>query len=83
MRPARPRRVEGNAAALAQWALARMAETRSWRQSDWNRDNTTTPAGELRADPAVEDNNTIEEDVDAVYMQFAMKASWATCRPTC
>ena len=64
----------GNAAALAQWALSPDGRNPvTGVRFDWNRDNTTTPSGELRADPALDDNNTIEEDVDAVYVQFAMQ----------
>ena len=38
----------------------------------WNTDNTTTANDCLCADPALDDNNKIEEDVNAVYLQVAM-----------
>ena len=46
----------------------------------WNTDSTTTANDCLCADPALDDNNKIEEDVNAVYLQVAMRAIWATCR---
>lgn len=63
----------GNAAALAQWALSPAGvHPVTGRRYNWNRNNTTTPDFQLSADPALDDNNKIEEDVNAVYIQLGM-----------
>jgi TonB-dependent receptor len=62
----------GDAAALARWALGRRSPLNG-RVYDWNRENTQTPSGVLAADPALDNNNEIEEDVNAVYVQVAMR----------
>lgn len=62
----------GDAAALAQWGLGATNPV-DGRVYQWNRDNTTTANDCLCADPALDDNNTIKEDVNAVYLQVAMR----------
>ena len=62
----------GDAAALARWGLGATNPV-DGRVYQWNPDNTTTANDCLCADPALDDNNTIEEDVNAVYLQFAMR----------
>ena len=62
----------GNAAALAQWGLGATNPVNG-NVYHWNTDNTTTANDCLCADPALDDNNTIEEDVNAVYLQVAMR----------
>jgi TonB-dependent receptor len=59
----------GDAAALARWGLG-FTNPVDGRVYQWNRDNTTTANDCLCADPALDDNNTIEEDVNAVYLQY-------------
>ncbi len=61
----------GNAAALAQWGLGRTNPVNG-NVYHWNPDNTTTANDCLCADPALDDNNKIKEDVNAVYLQVAM-----------
>ncbi len=64
----------GNATALAQWALGpEGVHPVTGRKYDWNRTNTTTPSGVLSVDPALDNDNEIVEDVNAVYIQFAMQ----------
>ena len=64
----------GNATQLAQWALGpEGVHPVTGRKYNWNRNNTTTPDGVLATDPALDNNNTIEEDVQAAYIQIAMK----------
>ena len=67
----RAARGEGDAAALAQWGLGGTNPV-DGSVYHWNTDNTTTANDCLCADPALDDNNTIEEDVNAVYLQVAM-----------
>jgi len=63
----------GSATALAQWAMATGADPVSGRRyNQWDASNTTTQNGVLSADPALDDNNTIKEDVNAIYLQLAM-----------
>jgi TonB-dependent receptor len=61
----------GDAAALARWGLGRASPV-DGHIYDWNRDNTTTASNCLCADPALDDNNKIEEDVNAAYLQYAL-----------
>ena len=61
----------GDAAALARWGLGATNPVNG-NVYHWNTDNTTTANDCLCADPALDDNNTIEEDVNAVYLQVAM-----------
>jgi TonB-dependent receptor len=61
----------GDAAALARWGLGATNPV-DGRVYHWNTDNTTTANDCLCADPALDDNNTIKEDVNAVYLQVAM-----------
>ena len=63
----------GNAAALAQWGLGAIPIRSTAVSIDWNTDNTTTANDCLCADPALDDNNKIKEDVNAVYLQVAMQ----------
>ena len=62
----------GNADDLARWGLGFTSPV-DGRTYHWNPDNTTTANNCLCADPALDDDNTIKEDVDAVYMQVAMR----------
>jgi TonB-dependent receptor len=62
----------GDADALARWGLGATNPV-DGRVYHWNTDNTTTANDCLCADPALDDNNTIKEDVNAVYLQFAMR----------
>ncbi len=62
----------GNAVDLAQWGLGFTHPT-SGRVYNWNRNNTTTPDGVLAVDPALDNDNAIKEDVQAAYVQFAIK----------
>ena len=62
----------GNADQLARWGLGFTSPV-DGRTYHWNTDNTTTANNCLCADPALDDNNTIKEDVNSVYMQVAMK----------
>jgi TonB-dependent receptor len=62
----------GNAAALAQWGLGRTNPVNG-NVYHWNTDNTTTANNCLCADPALDDNNTIKEDVNAAYLQLALR----------
>jgi TonB-dependent receptor len=62
----------GNATELAAWGLGFTHPT-TGRVYNWNRNNTTTPDGVLAADPALDNDNKIEEDVQAAYVQFAVK----------
>lgn len=62
----------GNAAALAQWGLGATNPVNG-NVYHWNTDNTTTANDCLCADPALDDNNTIKEDVNAVYLQVGMR----------
>jgi TonB-dependent receptor len=62
----------GDAAALARWGLGRTNPVNG-NVYHWNTDNTTTANDCLCADPALDDNNKIEEDVNAVYLQVAMR----------
>jgi len=64
----------GNATQLAQWAFSSGANpTTGRRYNQWTASNTSTPNGVLSADPALDNQDTIEEDVNAVYIQFAMQ----------
>ena len=64
----------GNATRLAQWALGPDGVNPvDGNKYDWNDANTTTPDGVLMADPALDDDNRIEEETHAVYVQFALK----------
>lgn len=65
----------GDAAALARWGLGHTHPVNG-RVYQWNRDNTSTADGVLAADPALDDDNRIEEDVHAVYVQFAMRGEF-------
>jgi TonB-dependent receptor len=58
----------GDAAALARWGLGR-ASPLDGHIYNWNPDNTTTASNCLCADPALDDNNEIKEDVNAAYVQ--------------
>jgi TonB-dependent receptor len=63
----------GSATSLAQWAFASGADPITGRRyNQWNSSNTSTPNGVLAADAANDNNNTIEEDVNAVYIQMAL-----------
>ena len=71
---AAPNAWRGNATQLAQWALGPAGvHPVTGRKYNWNRNNTTTPDGVLATDPALDNNNTIEEEVQAAYIQIAMK----------
>ncbi len=61
----------GDANALARWGLG-FTNPLNGRVYQWNTDNTTTSNDCLCADPALDDDNTIKEDVNAVYLQFSM-----------
>jgi TonB-dependent receptor len=64
----------GNATQLAQWALsAEGVHPIDGNRYNWNRSNTTTADFVLSADPALDNDNKIEEDTNAVYVQFGMK----------
>jgi TonB-dependent receptor len=73
---AAPNAYRGNATELAQWALG-FTHPVSGRVYNWNRTNTTTPDGVLAVDPALDNNNKIEEEVQAAYVQFALKGELA------
>jgi TonB-dependent receptor len=60
----------GNATALAQWALAN-------GYTNWNA-GSGTPNGVLAANPIWGNDNTITEDVQAAYLQFALKGELGT-----
>jgi TonB-dependent receptor len=62
----------GNADSLARWGLGFTSPV-DGRTYHWNPDNTTTANNCLCADPALDDDNTIKEDVNSVYMQVAMR----------
>jgi TonB-dependent receptor len=69
----------GDAVALARWALGpEGVHPVTGRKYDWNRDNTTTPSLQLSADPALDDDNNIEEKTTGVYIQFAMQGQFGT-----
>jgi len=61
----------GDAAALAQWGLGRTNPVNG-NVYHWNTDNTTTANNCLCADPALDDNNKIKEDVNAAYVQLGL-----------
>ncbi len=72
-RGAAPGAWRGNAADLARWALSPAGRHPiTGNRYNWNRNNTTTPDYQLAADPALDNDNTIEEDVKAIYIQMAM-----------
>jgi TonB-dependent receptor len=62
----------GDADALARWGLGFTSPV-DGHVYRWNPDNTTTANDCLCADPALDDNNTIKEDVNAAYVQYAMR----------
>jgi len=71
---AAPNAWRGNATDLARWALGpEGVHPVTGRKYNWNRDNTTTPDGVLAADPSLDNNNSIEEEVQAAYIQIAFK----------
>lgn len=61
----------GNADALAAWGLGFTSPV-DGRVYHWNTDNTTTANNCLCADPALDDNNKIKEDVNAAYLQYGL-----------
>lgn len=72
-RGAAPGAWRGSATALAQWAMSSGVNPNGRRYNEWRASNTSTPNGVLAADAALDDDNTIEEDVNAVYIQLAME----------
>jgi len=71
---AAPNAWRGNATDLARWALGpEGVHPVSGRKYNWNRNNTTTPDGVLSVDPALDNDNSIEEEVQAAYIQIALK----------
>ena len=71
---AAPGNWRGNATELARWALGpNGVNPVDGTKYDWNDANTTTASGVLMADPALDNDNRIEEETHAVYLQFALE----------
>ncbi len=65
----------GNANQLGLWAInegvSPLASQNGRRYNNW--DQASAPDGELRYDPGFTNNNIVEEDVRAVYIQFGLQ----------
>ena len=64
----------GDAVALAQWALSEgQSPLNGRRYNQWL--DPTAPAGVLRIDPALDNDDTIEEEVTAFYLQYGLQTT--------